>query len=213
MGGPVAAGEAKQNPMDQAFIYLASGSPRRRELLGQLGVRFEVRVTDVDETPLPDETPADMVMRLAVAKARSAAADLSDPALVLGADTTVVIDGAMLGKPRDRADGLRMLAALSGREHQVLTGVACVKESRVATRTNASVVRFREISADEASRYWDSGEPADKAGAYAIQGKGGMFVTRIEGSHSSIMGLPLADTATLLARFGFDLWPESEVVA
>lgn len=201
--------------MDQAFIYLASGSPRRLELLGQLGVPVEVHPSNIDETPLAGETPADMVGRLAQEKARATAAALPRDALVLGADTTVVVDGEMLGKPRDRADGLRMLAALSGRNHEVLTGVACVRGDRVACRTNASRVTFRDVDADEAAHYWETGEPADKAGAYAIQGKGAAFVTRIVGSHSSIMGLPLAETAELLTLFGFSLWPalDSEPVA
>ncbi|HEV2112243.1 MAG TPA: nucleoside triphosphate pyrophosphatase [Gammaproteobacteria bacterium] len=184
-------------------IYLASASPRRRQLLEQLGLRFEVLAADLDETPRPGEAAADYVQRLARAKAEAAAARLGDPAArVLGADTAVVLDGAILGKPRDRAEGLAMLARLSGRRHQVLSAVALWQGGRLDTALSSSEVSFRDISAAEARSYWESGEPADKAGGYAIQGLGAMFVVRLEGSYSGVVGLPLFETAELLRNAG-----------
>lgn len=185
------------------LIYLASASPRRRQLLEQLGLRFEVLAVDLDETPYPGEAAADYVRRLAGAKAEAAAARLGDPAVrVLGADTAVVLDGAILGKPRYRADGLATLARLSGRRHQVLSALALWQGGRLHTALSSSEVSFRDISAEEARSYWDSGEPADKAGGYAIQGLGAVFVVRLEGSYSGVMGLPLFETAELLRKVG-----------
>jgi septum formation protein len=184
-------------------LYLASASPRRRQLLEQLGLRFEVVVEDVDEIPLPGEAPADYVLRLARAKAEAAARRLgSPPARVLAADTAVVLETAILGKPRDREDGLAMLARLSGRRHQVLSAVALWQAGRLETTLSRSEVRFRGISAQEARSYWESGEPADKAGGYAIQGLGALFVEHLEGSYSGVMGLPLFETAELLQKAG-----------
>ena len=184
-------------------LYLASASPRRRRLLEQLGLRFEVAVADVDETPLPGEAPADYVLRLARAKAEAVARRLGSPAApVLAADTAVVLETAILGKPRDREDGLAMLARLSGRRHQVLSAVALWQAGRLETTLSRSEVRFRGISAQEARSYWESGEPADKAGGYAIQGLGALFVEHLEGSYSGVMGLPLFETAELLQKAG-----------
>jgi len=184
-------------------LYLASASPRRRQLLEQLGLRFEVAVADVDETPLPGEAPADYVLRLARAKAEAVARRLGSPAApVLAADTAVVLETAILGKPRDREDGLAMLARLSGRRHQVLSAVALWQAGRLETTLSRSEVRFRGISAQEARSYWESGEPADKAGGYAIQGLGALFVEHLEGSYSGVMGLPLFETAELLQKAG-----------
>jgi septum formation protein len=184
-------------------FYLASASPRRRQLLEQLGLRFEVAAADVDETPLPDEAPADYVLRLARGKAEAAARRLGSPAVpVLAADTAVVLETAILGKPRDRAEGLAMLARLSGRRHQVLSAVALWRAGGLDTALSRSEVGFRSISPEEARSYWESGEPQDKAGGYAIQGLGAVFVEHLEGSFSGVMGLPLFETAELLQKAG-----------
>ena len=185
------------------LIYLASTSPRRRELLAQLGIGFVPLNVTVDETPLPDEDPAAYVNRLALAKAR---AGWRTPTRrhhwpVLGADTTVVVDGALLGKPRDQAEGLAMLARLSGRRHQVLSAVALVQGAREAVRQQVSTVHFRTLDAAECQAYWATGEPADKAGGYAIQGRAAAFIADLQGSYSGVMGLPLFETAELLRRF------------
>lgn len=181
-------------------IALASRSPRRRELLAQIGVSHRVVDVEVDESVLPAEVPAEYVLRLALAKAR--AGRERDPTLpVLGADTAVVVDDAILGKPADRADALAMLARLSAREHRVLTAVALVGE-REATRLSVSHVRFRPVQPAEAAAYWATGEPLDKAGAYAVQGLGGLFVESLTGSYSGVMGLPLYETQALLREFG-----------
>ena len=187
-------------------LYLASGSPRRRELLTQIGVPFSVVSAPIDETPLPDESAPAYVERLARAKAAAGLACLEGPAVVLGADTAVVLDGRILGKPENRKDALAMLADLSGREHQVLTAVALSDGQRVHSLCVTSKVRFRAISAEEAQRYWASGEPADKAGGYAIQGLGAVFVTGLSGSYSAVVGLPLSETAELLGQFGIACW-------
>jgi len=185
-------------------LVLASASPRRAALLTQLRVAFVVRPTDVDEARLPLESIDAMVRRLALAKATAAAHGESLP--VLGADTAVTLDGEMLGKPADRTEGMQMLALLSARTHDVLTAVAVVHRARVEVRVSRSRVTFRAIDAAEAGRYWDSGEARDKAGGYGIQGIGGIFAERIEGSYSGIVGLPLAETDALLRAFGVDTW-------
>ncbi|WP_295474259.1 nucleoside triphosphate pyrophosphatase [uncultured Pseudomonas sp.] len=188
-------------------LYLASGSPRRRELLTQIGVPFSVLSAEIDETPLPDEEPAAYVERLACAKARAGQALLGeDGGCVMGADTAVVLDGRILGKPVDRQDALDTLAALSGREHQVLTAVALVDGPRCVSRVVTSRVRFRPISSVEAHAYWRSGEPRDKAGSYAIQGLAAIFVEALHGSYSAVVGLPLCETADLLGHFGIPCW-------
>jgi septum formation protein len=196
-------------------LLLASGSPRRREMLTQIGVPFTTLSADIDETPLADETPAAYVLRLARGKADAGLLQLAnDPAYptacVLGADTAVVLDGRILGKPADEAEALAMLAALSNREHEVLTAVAVVHEERCETRTVISRVRFREIPEDEARRYWASGEPCDKAGGYGIQGLGAVFVENLSGSYSAVVGLPLCETAEILQRFGIPCWQRPE---
>ena len=187
-------------------LYLASGSPRRRELLTQIGVPFSVVSAPIDETPLPDESAPAYVERLARAKAAAGLACIEGQAVVLGADTAVVLDGRILGKPENREDALAMLADLSGREHQVLTAVALSDGQRVHSLCVTSKVRFRAISAEEAQRYWASGEPVDKAGGYAIQGLGAVFVTGLSGSYSAVVGLPLSETAELLGQFGIACW-------
>ncbi len=202
--------------MAETRIYLASRSPRRRDLLKQIGVGFEVlllredlkRGRDVDETPLAAEAPADYVLRLARAKAEVAARQLLQRGLrahpVLAADTTVVLDGAIIGKPQDAEDAMRMLAALSGRQHQVITAVALAHKGQIVARLSESTVEFRPLTEIEIRRYVATGEPLDKAGAYAIQGRAGSFATRINGSYSGIMGLPLAETAELLMKFDIE---------
>ncbi|HKJ08014.1 MAG TPA: Maf family protein [Gammaproteobacteria bacterium] len=192
-----------------AGIYLASASPRRRELLAQIGVPAQRLAVEVDEALAPGETPERYVSRLALDKARAGwrASQRGADAPVLGADTVVVLDGQVLGKPRDRDDGLAMLSDLSGRSHRVLSGVALVQESREVVTVSASTVTFRTLSERERRAYWESGEPSDKAGAYAIQGLGAAFVSYLEGSYSGVMGLPLYETAQLLAEFGYELLP------
>ena len=188
--------------MTKPVLHLASSSPRRRELLGALGLDFSYCGVDIDETPLPGETAADMVLRLATAKARTAfeTGDYGIP--VLGADTAVVLDERVFGKPESRQDALDMLAMLSGRTHEVLTGVAVVVQGSLESALSRTAVEFREIRPDEAEAYWQSGEPAGKAGAYAVQGLGGIFVRAIEGSFTGVMGLPVFETAALLCRAG-----------
>lgn len=187
------------------MIFLASSSPRRRELLTQIGVAHDVIAVGVDETLHPGEAPELYVVRLALAKAQAGHA-IAGAGPVLGADTAVVIDGAILGKPRDRAEALAMLARLSGRTHHVYTGVALVDAERKAhSLLSVSAVSFRNIAEAERISYWDSGEPADKAGAYAVQGLGAIFIERLEGSYSGVMGLPLFETAALLRGCGIDL--------
>jgi septum formation protein len=192
-------------------LLLASGSPRRRELLAQIGVPFTTLSADIDETPLKDEPPAAYVARLARGKADAGLLQLAnDPAYptacVLGADTAVVLDGRILGKPVDEADALAMLAALSNREHEVLTAIAVVDEQHCETRMVSSRVRFRAITTEEARAYWASGEPCDKAGSYGIQGLGAVFVENLTGSYSAVVGLPLCETAEILQRFGIPCW-------
>ena len=192
-------------------LYLASGSPRRRELLTQIGVPFSTVSAAIDETPLVNEPATAYVERLAREKARAGykhvtASPAGDDFCVLGADTAVVLDGQILGKPVDEADALAMLMALSGREHEVLTAIALIDATRCETRVVSSAVRFRNISTQEAARYWASGEPLDKAGGYAIQGLGAVFVSGLEGSYSAVVGLPVCETAELLGHFGIPCW-------
>ena len=192
-------------------LYLASGSPRRRELLTQIGVPFSTVSAAIDETPLVNEPATAYVERLAREKARAGykhvtASPAGDAFCVLGADTAVVLDGQILGKPVDEADALAMLMALSGREHEVLTAIALIDATRCETRVVRSTVRFRNISTQEAARYWASGEPLDKAGGYAIQGLGAVFVSGLEGSYSAVVGLPVCETAELLGHFGIPCW-------
>jgi septum formation protein len=186
---------------DASPLLLASGSPRRRELLDQLGVGHRVVAADVDERALEGEAPAALVVRLARLKALAGLAQVDAP-VALGADTVVVIDGAILGKPRDAADGAAMLRRLSGRTHEVHSGVAIARREGVETRLSTTAVTFRALEAGEIDAYWASGEPRDKAGGYAVQGRAARFITRIEGSYSGVMGLPLFETAELLAQVG-----------
>jgi septum formation protein len=194
--------------MSSDFVYLASASPRRRELLQQIGVCFRLVGTSVDETPQLAENAPAYVLRLAAAKAdagwqtNGAAGD----APVLAADTAVVLDGKILGKPADRQDAEKMLRQLSGRTHEVLTAVALRSAAGVQSRISRSEVTFRTIAAPEAQAYWATGEPRDKAGGYAIQGRAAVFVADLRGSFSGVMGLPLFETAQLLGEAGVQRW-------
>jgi len=194
--------------MSLDFIYLASGSPRRRELLQQIGVPFRVLGTAVDEAVAAGEAAAPYVARLAAAKAEAGWEQARDahPAPVLAADTAVVLDGEILGKPAHRDDGERMLRQLSGRTHEVLTAIALRTEAGLRSSISRSAVTFRRIAADEARAYWETGEPPDKAGAYAIQGRAAVFIADLRGSFSGVMGLPLFETAELLREAGVPCW-------
>ena len=185
-------------------LYLASASPRRRAILEQLGITHSVLPQDIDEERLPGEAPDDFVCRLAIAKAEAALASLNENAegACLGSDTTVVCNGEIFEKPVDEADAMRILTALSGKTHQVITAVALATNESTHIRQSVSQVTFRELSEAEISTYWTSGEPADKAGAYGIQGLGAVFVSEIKGSYSSIMGLPVMETLLLLKEVG-----------
>jgi len=194
--------------MASEILYLASASPRRRELLDQIGVPHELRPVTVDESRQPGESARDYVLRLARAKAEIAWAlnAREKPGPVLAADTVVVVGDAILGKPRDRADALAMLEKLSARTHEVLTAVVLRNSRGLDSRVNVSRVTFRAVRPDEAERYWSTGEPRDKAGAYAIQGYAAVFIASLEGSYSGVMGLPLFETAELLVRAGIATW-------
>ena len=192
---------------NEAQIILASASPRRRELLQQIGVQFRVVVSNSEETPAPGEAAVDYVRRVALAKARAVWQRLPPDARspVLGADTEVVLDGAVLGKPADRNAGLAMLERLSGRTHEVLSAVALVYGDAEALRVSRSVVGFRPTTRQEREAYWNSGEPTGKAGGYAVQGLGAVFINRLDGSYSGVMGLPIFETAELLREFGVEV--------
>ena len=199
--------------MSLDFVYLASGSPRRRELLRQIGVSFRLLGTDLDESPLPGEAPAAYVSRLAAAKADAGwqRSHGAGDAPVLAADTAVVLDGNIIGKPRDRDDAENMLLTLSGRTHEVMTAVALRSAVGNEIRLSRSLVTFRPVDAAEVRAYWDTGEPRDKAGAYAIQGFAAIFIAHLEGSYSGVMGLPLFETAALLKSAGVATWQSAAV--
>lgn len=189
-------------------IVLASASERRSRLLGQIGVRHRVAGAEIDESPRPGEPAAHYVQRLAAAKAEAVVARLAGEQAepVLAADTTVVLDERIFGKPAGEDDCVAMLGVLSGRRHAVLTAVALWHDGRLRQALDWSYVTFRVIGEDERRRYWASGEPAGKAGSYAIQGLGAVFVRRLEGSFSGVMGLPLFETASLLDAAGVRRW-------
>ena len=196
-------------------IYLASRSSRRRELLKQIGVSFEVlllregpqRAADFDETPLPDEVPSDYVVRIAQAKAEAGWARLGQRRLmrfpVLSADTTVALERHILGKPADREQAMAFLRQLSGKTHQVHSAVAVKFDNQIEVSWSTTEVQFRDLEEQEIRQYVTSGEPQDKAGGYAIQGRAAVFVRAITGSYSGVMGLPLYETSRLLAKFGY----------
>ncbi len=187
---------------ETAQLLLASASPRRRLLLEQLGLTFRVLAVKIDERVHDGEEPERYVRRIARAKAQAGWLAAKSDLPVLGADTAVVIDDTILGKPADRGQAVAMLERLSGRSHHVFTGVALVRGDHIAMRVARTRVSFRVISREEIEAYWLTKEPADKAGAYAIQGIGAIFVRSIDGSYSAVMGLPLFETADLLETFG-----------
>ena len=192
-------------------VFLASASPRRKELLAQLGYQFEILSVDVEEVHQAHETPLMYVERLSKDKAQAGVSSLASSTAieqsenkhipVLGSDTIVVIDGVILEKPKDFEDAKRMLLALSGRQHQVMTAVTLATPDDIRTKTVITQVWFRTLSEQEIEQYWESGEPCDKAGSYGIQGSGGRFVSRIDGSYHAVMGLPLMETDQLLHQF------------
>lgn len=181
-------------------IALASASPRRRELLQQIGVEFELVQAAIDESVLPAEDPASYVQRLALAKALAGMQAIAGRLPVLGADTTVVVDQHILGKPANKTEFLQMMQLLSGRQHQVMTAVALVSATQQLQVLSVTDVWFRSLSSAELLAYWDSGEPHDKAGGYGIQGQAARFVQRINGSYSGVVGLPLCETDQLLQQ-------------
>lgn len=187
-------------------VYLASASPRRRELLEQIGVPVQRVECLVDEQPYRDEAAADYVQRVTQDKVRAGVAVAPTGAVVLAADTAVVLEGRILGKPTDQQHAHLMLRLLSGREHQVLTAVAVARGCDIRLQLVKTKVCFRSLSDAEILAYWQTGEPADKAGAYGIQGMGAVFVEHIEGSYTAVVGLPLAETALLLAEFSIPCW-------
>lgn len=190
---------------DTARLHLASASPRRREILAGLGLSFDAAGVDIEERQNPGESPAEMVRRLSVEKARAATACVPEGTLILGSDTAVVLDGQVFGKPVQGTEAVEMLLRLSGRWHEVMTGVALLGPCGPDVAISVTRVQFRDIDPAEAAIYWQSGEPVDKAGGYAIQGLGGVFVQTIEGSYSGVVGLPVFETATLLRRAGLDV--------
>ena len=188
-------------------VILASASTRRAELLGQLGVCFDVLPQAIDETPQSGERATELSLRLACAKAQSALESAGDAGvLVLGSDTVVSVDDTLLGKPVSVEDAVRMLVQLSGRIHRVCTAVSLASRDSSASLLCETKVQFRQITESEARAYWNTGEPEGKAGGYAIQGFGAVFVESISGSYSGVMGLPLFETAALLIEFGVPLW-------
>jgi len=197
------------------LIYLASASPRRSALLSQIGVAHRVRPIAPDERVLPGEEPARYVHRLAILKAQTLwhQIDAADRLPVLGADTAVAIGADILGKPTDEADCVRMLTALSGRTHQVFTAVALCDEDGAEARLSVSDVTFRALTTVEMHEYWATGEPADKAGGYAVQGLAAAFIERIAGSYSGVMGLPLFETAQLLGALGWHVGQAAPLAA
>ncbi len=195
--------------MNQELIVLASGSPRRQELLRQINLPHQVRPADVDETRSPGEPPSDYARRIALDKAEHVARllNVADDRIILAADTAVVLGDEVIGKPADAEVAASMLRRLSGREHQVVTAVAGIRGRRRLVELSVSRVAFRPISETEISSYVASGEPMGKAGAYAIQGFAAVFTERLAGSYSGVMGLPLFETARLLAQLGVAIQP------
>ena len=187
-------------------LTLASASPRRTEILQQIGVRHVVQPANIDETPRRDESAVDYVQRMALEKAQNIISLRSEIIPVLGADTCVVLDSQIFGKPRDQQQAMDMLTALSGRSHQVLTAVAMGNAEDCLLATSTTEVFFRTLSQQEILSYWNTGEPKDKAGSYAIQGYGAVFVELIKGSYSGVVGLPIEETSKLLQAFGVPIW-------
>ena len=188
--------------MSELQLVLASASPRRQELLQQIGITPLVHPVDIDETPQPGEFVTDLVLRLAEEKARQGALDTAFIYPVLGSDTVGLLNGKVLLKPRDFADAERMLLEMSDQWHEIHTSVALIHQGDAHITTSVSRVKFRTISRTEIANYWQTGEPHDKAGAYAVQGLAAVFIERIEGSYSGIMGLPIFETSQLLQQAG-----------
>jgi septum formation protein len=195
--------------MCEPLLHLASASPRRREILTAIGVGFTFAGVDIDETPATAECASDLVVRLAGEKAAAGKRSQQNGMPVVGADTIVLAGDRILGKPASQEDALNILALLSGRTHRVLTAVAIISADEMKLALSDTEVRFREITPDEARAYWQSGEPVDKAGAYAIQGKGGLFVESLSGSYSGVVGLPVFETAALLRWAGISVLVEA----
>jgi len=187
-------------------LTLASASPRRAEILAQIGVNFRASPAEIDETPKSNESAVDYVQRMALEKVNRVLKTESYSKPVLGSDTTVVFDSIILGKPQDADDATRMLSMLSGSTHQVLTAVVVSDGTECQSLLSKTEVRFRTISIKECQTYWQTGEPQDKAGAYAIQGYGAVFVESIRGSYSGVVGLPIAETTQLLQQFNIPIW-------
>ena len=186
-------------------LILASASPRRAQLLQQMGAHFKICPAAIDETPHPDELAADYVVRMARQKALVVAAE-QPGALVIGSDTSVILDAVILGKPVDDADAKATLEALSGRRHQVLTAVALAGDEGCSSCLVTTEVSFYRLTAQQIAAYVATGEPKDKAGSYGIQGFGGIFVEQLQGSYSAVVGLPLQETSALLAAAGYPVW-------
>ena len=186
-------------------IILASASPRRKELLDQINVSYQVYPVDLDETPWPDEAPLDYVQRVAAEKSAACKAQLNTEIPVLAADTAVILGSVIMGKPKDKADAMAMLTQLSGKTHQVYSAIS-LRGREHGQAVSITEVTFRCLTEQEILDYWHSGEPADKAGSYAIQGRGGVFVESIKGSFSGVVGLPLFETAELLSKQGIELF-------
>jgi septum formation protein len=192
----------------KARIILASASPRRRELLDQIGIAYDIHPVDIDESPHPDEAPADYVCRIAAEKSAACHAQAAPVGLpVLAADTAVVLNGRIMGKPKDKEDALAMLRRLSGQTHQVYSAVS-LRGNEHGEALSVTEVTFRTLSEREIAAYWATSEPADKAGSYAIQGLGSVFVQSIQGSFSGVVGLPLFETAELLLQQGIQVLHE-----
>lgn len=187
--------------MKSCQLYLASSSPRRANLLEQIGVSFRIVKPDISEEIADSEVPEEMVLRLAVEKARKGAEMVEEPLPVMGADTIVLIRNMILGKPGDRNQAKKMLSRLSGKTHRVLTAVAICQEDRIEQAISETLVRFRHLTEEEQISYCNTDEPLDKAGAYAIQGLGAVFIESIKGSYSGVVGLPLMETSRLLSLF------------
>ena len=183
------------------MLVLASGSPRRAELLRQIGVSFDVCPADIDERPQDGELPEDYVLRLSQEKAKTVLG-LDEERIVLGSDTIVTLDGRLFGKPSDFFEFKMMMSELSGKEHKVMSAVTILNAEQIKSSISVTSVHFRDLQEEEIQYYWHTGEPKDKAGGYAIQGIAACFVERIEGSYSGVMGLPLFETCELLQEFG-----------
>lgn len=192
-------------------LILASASPRRTEILRQIGVKHRVVPANIDETPRPQESAIDYVKRMAKEKTQNVMALIFDDTLVLGADTCVVCDSNIFGKPKNQDEAMKMLNALSGKSHQVHTAVALGNKKEYEVIMSTTDVIFRQLSEQECLSYWQTGEPQDKAGSYAIQGYGAVFVESIKGSYSGVVGLPIEQTSLLLQRFGVPIWDSAKI--